>query len=59
LKLDGKKHGLNTAIKRMKYKLRFGRWWIALYYEPMGSDKKDPLLLIRKIWSFGNYGELK
>ena len=34
-----------------KHELLITSWFIALYYLPNGTDKKEPLLLARNIWS--------
>lgn len=43
------------SIKVFKYRLTFFKTFVGFYYEPNGTDKKEPNLLARKIFSI-RYG---
>ena len=34
-----------------KYRLMIYRWCIALDYVPNGTDKENPLLMMKRIWA--------
>lgn len=38
----------------LKYKLNIVRWYVALYYEPNGTDKSQPMLLGKLVWFVGH-----